>query len=90
MATLTDLTLAEAGHRLRRGETSSAALTEATLARIAATEPVVNAYALVLAERARHAAAQADRELVEGHDRGPLHGIPVAVKDICYMRGLSD
>ncbi len=89
MATLTDLTLAEAGHRLRRGETSSAALTEATLARIAATEPVVNAYALVLAERARHAAAQADRELVEGHDRGPLHGIPVAVKDICYMRGLS-
>ena len=85
---LTDLTIAEAGHRLRHGETSSAALTEATLERIAATEPVVNAYVLVLTERARQAAAQADRELAQGRDRGPLHGIPIAVKDICYMRGL--
>jgi aspartyl-tRNA(Asn)/glutamyl-tRNA(Gln) amidotransferase subunit A len=88
VATLTDLTIAEAGNRLRRGETSSAALTEATLERIAATEPVVNAYAVVLAERARRAAAQADRELAQGFDRGPLHGIPIAVKDICYMKGL--
>ncbi|MFN8591938.1 MAG: amidase [Thermomicrobiales bacterium] len=90
MTRLVDLTITEAGERLRRGETSSAELTEATLERITATEPVVHAYALVLAERARQAANQADRERAAGEDRGPLHGIPVAVKDICYMRGLPN
>ena len=43
---------------------------------------------MVLAERARRSAYQADRELAQGRCRGPLHGIPVAVKDICYMRDL--
>ena len=52
------------------------------------TDPVVHAYVMVLAERARRAAYQADREFAQGRCRGPLHGIPVAVKDICYMRDL--
>jgi aspartyl-tRNA(Asn)/glutamyl-tRNA(Gln) amidotransferase subunit A len=90
MTRLVDLSIAEAGGRLRRGETTSAELTEATLARIAETESVVHAYVQVLADRARQAAAEADRELAAGRDRGPLHGIPISVKDICYMRGLPN
>jgi aspartyl-tRNA(Asn)/glutamyl-tRNA(Gln) amidotransferase subunit A len=83
---LTHLPITEAVQLLRQRETSSVALTEATLERIAATEPVVHAYALVLAERARRAAYHADRELAQGRWRGPLHGVPLAVKDICYLR----
>jgi aspartyl-tRNA(Asn)/glutamyl-tRNA(Gln) amidotransferase subunit A len=90
MSDLTRLSLTAASDALRRGETTSQELTAATLRRIEQTEPVVHAYALVLAERARRAAYQADRELAQGHWRGPLHGIPLAVKDICYMRDLPN
>jgi aspartyl-tRNA(Asn)/glutamyl-tRNA(Gln) amidotransferase subunit A len=85
---LPGLSLTEASELLRRRTVSSLELTEATLARIEATEPMVQAYVLVLDERARRAAYQADRELAQGRWRGPLHGIPLAVKDICYMRDL--
>jgi aspartyl-tRNA(Asn)/glutamyl-tRNA(Gln) amidotransferase subunit A len=84
------LPLSEASDALRRRETTSLDLTEATLQRIATTEPVVHAYALVLAERARRAAYAADREIAQGRWRGPLHGIPVAVKDLCYMQDLPN
>jgi aspartyl-tRNA(Asn)/glutamyl-tRNA(Gln) amidotransferase subunit A len=87
---LTHLSLTEASQLLRRRAVSSFDLTEATLTRIEATEPVVQAYALVLADRARRAAHHADRELAQGRWRGPLHGIPLAVKDICYIRDLPN
>jgi aspartyl-tRNA(Asn)/glutamyl-tRNA(Gln) amidotransferase subunit A len=88
MTELTDLTIAEAGDLLRKRSVSSAELVDASLNRIEQTEPVVHAYARVLAESARADATQADHELSQGHWRGPLHGVPVAVKDICYMRGI--
>ena len=90
MSDLTRLSLTEASQLIRRRAVSSSDLTEATLTRIEATEPVVQAYALVLADRARRAAHHADRELAQGRWRGPLHGIPLAVKDICYMRDLPN
>ena len=90
MAGLTELSISEAGDLLRRRVVSAVDLTEATLQRIEETEPVVHAYVLVLAERARRAAYQADREAAHGRWRGPLHGIPIAVKDICYMRDLPN
>ena len=90
MAELTQLPLAAASDLLRRRVISSVELTEATLERIEATDAVVQAYVLVLVERARRSAYQADRELAQGHWRGPLHGIPLAVKDICYMRDLPN
>jgi len=83
---LTDLSLVEAGALVQQRSISSSELVDATLRRIEATEPVVHAYALVLAEDARRRARQADRELAQGHWRGPLHGLPLAVKDICYTR----
>lgn len=88
MGRLVNLTIAEADALLRQGGTTSRALTEATLERIAATEPEVHAYALVLADRALAAADAADRERAAGRARGPLHGIPVGVKDICHMAGV--
>jgi aspartyl-tRNA(Asn)/glutamyl-tRNA(Gln) amidotransferase subunit A len=85
---LINLSISEAAATLRQGETSSLALTEASLARIQQTEATVNAYATVPAELALEAARQADAELAAGNDRGPLHGIPIGVKDICYTKGV--
>ena len=82
---LVDKTLREAGDMLARKEVSSRELTEATLAQIARTDPVIHAYATVMTESALAAADRADADLSKrGHWRGPLHGIPVAVKDLCY------
>lgn len=80
-------TLTELAARLRRREVSSVELTEQTLARIQERDPVLNAFQRVLAEEALAAARQADRELAAGQDRGPLHGIPIAVKDLLAMTG---
>jgi aspartyl-tRNA(Asn)/glutamyl-tRNA(Gln) amidotransferase subunit A len=89
MSELTDLTIAEAGRRLDERSVSSMELVEACLARIEETEPALQAYARVLADSARSDARTADRELAAGRWRGPLHGIPVAVKDLCYIRGVG-
>ncbi len=81
-------TVAEAGRRMRGGETSSVELTELMLARIEALDGKINAYITVMAEQALAQAAAADRELSEGTDRGPLHGIPVAAKDLFATAGV--
>lgn len=83
---LADLTIAQAAALLRRRAVSSLELVEAMLSRIETTEPLVHAYALVLADAARREAKQADRELAHGHWRGPLHGVPVGIKDLIYTR----
>lgn len=90
MADLTSLSITEASQWLRERRTTSQELTEATLARIAQTEPVVHAYVQVLADRARRSAYTADREIAQGRWRGVLHGIPLAIKDICAMRELPN
>lgn len=88
MTELTQLTIHQAAALLRTRKVSSGELTEASLQRIEATEPLVHAYATVLADSAREEAAQADRELAAGLWRGPLHGIPLGIKDLCYTRGV--
>ena len=81
---LTELTLRQASELLAGGETSAVELLEATLQQIDATEPLVHAYAYVAADQARAAAATADQERARGVDRGPVHGIPVGIKDLLY------
>ncbi|MYE47069.1 MAG: amidase [Chloroflexi bacterium] len=83
-----DLTIAEAEAALRDGSLSAVALTESVLARIEETEPALNAYVLVTADLARERAARADEELASGLDRGPLHGIPFALKDLFDTAGI--
>ena len=83
-----DLTIAEAAAALRDGSLSALALTESVLARIEETEPALNAYMLVTADLAREQAARAGEELASGLDRGPLHGIPFALKDLFDTAGI--
>ncbi len=82
------MTVVEAGAALRCGATSSAQLTDAMLERIASLDGALNAYITVTADLARAQAHQADAELRAGRDRGPLHGIPVAIKDLIATRGI--
>jgi aspartyl-tRNA(Asn)/glutamyl-tRNA(Gln) amidotransferase subunit A len=84
----TALTIVDAGRLLASRAISAVELVEATLQRIDQTEPVIHAYALVLADAARMAAIEVDREIARGKYRGPLHGIPIGVKDLCYTRGI--
>jgi aspartyl-tRNA(Asn)/glutamyl-tRNA(Gln) amidotransferase subunit A len=83
------LTIAEFGRRLRAGGTSSLETTEACLQAIAARNATLNAFILVTADEARARARQADEELAAGHDRGPLHGVPLSLKDLFDVRGAA-
>jgi aspartyl-tRNA(Asn)/glutamyl-tRNA(Gln) amidotransferase subunit A len=75
-------TIEQAAARLRDGSTTAAALTKGLLAAIDAANDRLGAYVTVSHAAAIAAAEQADAELAAGNDRGPLHGIPLAVKDI--------
>ncbi len=88
MTELTKLTIAAAGRLLRSAGTTSIALTQACLDRIAAVEPHLNAFITLTREQALETAAVADRDLASGVDRGPLHGIPIGIKDLCATAGI--
>lgn len=82
-----DLSIAEAGLRLRRGEVTAVALVQAALDRIAARDGRLHAFAEVFAEVALAEAAAADLALAEGSDLGPLHGIPLGIKEMIDIAG---
>ena len=82
------MTLLEMAASLRRREVSSVELTAAALQRIERLNPATNAMQTVMAEAARERARQADEELARGEGRGPLHGVPVAVKDLFFTKGV--
>ncbi len=82
------MSIAEAGCALRDGTTTSVALTELMLRRIDRYDKTLNAYMTVTSALAREQAARADRELADGRNRGPLHGIPIAIKDLCATKGI--
>ncbi len=81
-------TIASAGRALRAGEISATELARACLDRIAAQEDRLHAFVTITAERALADAEHADAELRAGQDRGPLHGIPLALKDLVETRGI--
>lgn len=87
--TLPWLGVAELGAAYRAGRTTPSAVVEAALDRQAALEPRLNAFIDPLAGLARAMAAEATRELAAGRDRGPLHGVPVAIKDIVDVEGVA-
>ena len=77
-----DLSVRQAGEALRAGELTSVSLTQDTLTRVFELDPEFKAFILVTSERALEDAAEADKAFAEGIDRGPLQGIPYALKDI--------
>jgi aspartyl-tRNA(Asn)/glutamyl-tRNA(Gln) amidotransferase subunit A len=83
------LGIAEAAELIRKKSLSPIELTEAILARIEAVEPRVRAFVTVLADQARQDAKLAEAEIQRGQYRGPLHGVPIAVKDIIYSKGVA-
>lgn len=83
MTDLTTLSASAIARAIQRGEMSSLEVVDAHLARIEAVNPAINAVVQLRAEAARGDARAADAQLARGERRGPLHGVPVTVKD-CY------
>lgn len=81
-------TISEASAALAKGEVSPVELVEGCLARIEALDATLHSYVLTLPEAARAAARQAEQDLRRGERRGPLHGIPIALKDIYETAGV--
>lgn len=75
------------GRLIARRKVSSVEATEQMLARIARLEPALRAYVRVMDESALAEAKKADAAIRRGAKRGPLHGVPVAVKDLCDIKG---
>src|SRR5262249_42729756 len=78
------LSLQEIGRRIAAREVSPVDLAQRMLERIAQVDAVLKSYATVMAERALAEARAAEQEIRGGKYRGPLHGVPIAVKDLCY------
>src|SRR5581483_10091859 len=74
--------------RLRARETTAERITQECLERIAAENPTLNAFIRVMVDEALQQAHERDRELAAGRDRGPLHGVPISIKDLIDMRGV--
>lgn len=85
---LHNLSIAEAGRALRSGAVTSRALTEAAFARIDALDSSLHAFVLTTRARAFADAARADADFAESIDKGPLQGIPYALKDIYATAGI--
>ncbi len=82
------LSISEASVQIRAGTLTSAQLTEACLARIALYDPKLNAFITVMSDEARVQAARMDVEGKAGKWRGPLHGIPLSLKDLIDTAGI--
>src|SRR3990170_4665557 len=85
---LISLTLAQAADLVRRREVSAVELTQAHLERIPALDGRLNCFITLTPEAALQRARQADVELRQGEDRGPLHGLPLALKDLYETAGV--
>ena len=82
------LELTELTRRMHAGALSPVAVTQAMIDRIAKLDGTLRSYVLVLPEQALAKAKQAEEEIARGDIRGPLHGAPIAVKDLCWMEGV--
>ena len=82
------MTIADAAPRLAKGQLKSEKLTEECLSQIEALNPKLNAFITVTADEALKAARDADKDIAGGRYRGPLHGIPVSLKDLVDLKGI--
>ena len=82
------LDLTELAAKLRSRELSPVAVTETMLARVTELDPTLLSYVAMMADSAREEAHAAEREIAAGNYRGPLHGVPLAVKDLCDAIGV--
>jgi aspartyl-tRNA(Asn)/glutamyl-tRNA(Gln) amidotransferase subunit A len=85
---LVEYGLAALGEKLRRREVSPVELVESYLARIERYDLQLRCYITVTEESARATAKQVEQQIAAGDWRGPLHGVPIALKDLCCTRGV--
>lgn len=87
---LSFLSLADLSRLIRERQVSPVAVVRATLERIASLDGTLGAYLTVTGDAAMAAAQEAEREIGERRYRGPLHGVPISLKDIIYVRGIRN
>ena len=87
-ANLSDMTVARASELIQRRAVSPLELTQQYLERIERLNPRLNAYVTVTAERALADARRATEEIAAGQSRGPLHGVPIGLKDLYDTAGI--
>ncbi len=78
------MSVAEVASRIEKKEISPVELTRAMLARIERIDGRLKSYATVMADQALSSAKARENEIQSGSYRGPLHGVPIAVKDLCF------
>ncbi|REJ84666.1 MAG: amidase, partial [Planctomycetota bacterium] len=88
MTELCFLTASELARRIREKELSCREVMEAHLVQIDRVNPKVNAIVELLPDRAMQGAAEADEAIAKGVEPGPLHGLPVAHKDLVETKGI--
>src|SRR5258708_9891385 len=81
-------TLTEVSALIKKRQISPVELTKAMLARIETINPKLHSYATVTSELALSQAKAAEAEIAQGRWRGPLHGIPIGFKDLCFTKGI--
>ena len=82
------MSLRDVAHLIETGELSPPELTTQMLDRIAKYDPMLESYATIMRVQALADARAAEREIRAGNYRGPLHGVPIAVKDLFYTKGV--
>ncbi|MEE8517938.1 MAG: amidase, partial [Dehalococcoidia bacterium] len=85
---LTELTVADLSKRIASKELSPVDVVEAFIERTEATESKLNAWITRLPDQARAAAKQAESEITAGNYKGPLHGVPIGLKDLFWTKGV--
>ena len=84
------LTAGDLGRLIQRREVSPVEVVQAHLERIEKTEPVLNSFITLLPELALAEAHLAEQEIAAGNYRGPLHGVPLGLKDLYYTKGVKN
>jgi aspartyl-tRNA(Asn)/glutamyl-tRNA(Gln) amidotransferase subunit A len=87
---LCHLSAADLSRLIRKKEVSPVGVVKAHLARIEGLEPALNSFITLLPEQAMEEAKEAEREIQAGQYRGPLHGIPIGLKDLFYVKGVRN
>lgn len=88
MSDITMLSMEQVSEMVKDRKVSPVELVDACLARTEKLQPSLNAYVCLLADQAREAAKKAEQEIMTGKYKGKMHGIPIALKDLYYTKGI--
>ena len=87
---LLNMTISELAPKIQAKEVSPVELTDAALAKLDRLQPVLNSFITILHDQARAQAKEQEAALMRGEYRGPLHGIPVGIKDNIETGGIRN